>query len=83
MRKKESPLEALLREREELLALHPELRHMQSYIDSVLAKAGSDPEARAKAMYELMMDQYNQEFLPAMDDLDKVKKAIKSRKKTG
>lgn len=62
-------IEELLAEREQLLAMYPELRPFQRELDQAMAQAGSDPTERLKKMFSMITDILNEELMPELKKL--------------
>ncbi len=75
----------LIKQRDELIEKHPELKPLQKELEEKLAQTGMDPNKRAKAMFEEMMEQYGRELYPAFDEMQSITNVIneiKKKKKT-
>jgi hypothetical protein len=75
-------IDDLIRQRDELLKEHPELRKVQEEIDTLLAPLGDNHLLRAQLLCKIMVETLKNRLIPAMQDLrDTVAKATKAVKK--
>ena len=75
---REERINQLLKERDELLRNHPELRKMQMEIDQVLANVGSNPHRRARALHLILQEYVRTCFLPAMSSMIQLLQSLRT-----
>ena len=72
-------LKNLLREREKLLILRPELHILEFEIDRKLLEAGNDPIKRMLLMNKMLIKHVNKALLPAIKTLKEVSHRLKQK----
>lgn len=70
-------IKQLLKELDELLNTHPELRPLQEKIDKIKEEVGPDPMARAQAINKMLIDHLNNNLIPALQALQAMSNGAK------
>jgi capsule polysaccharide export protein KpsE/RkpR len=70
-------IEALEKEREELLKANPDLKKYQDELDNALAGV-TDPLERAAILNQLLVDKLAKELIPAMAELKQVDSEVRA-----